>query len=34
MEIARVGNILPNGSLKESKKDGVAWHQDGDYWGE
>ena len=32
--VARVGNILPDGSLKDSKKEAAYWHQDGNFWGE
>jgi hypothetical protein len=28
-EVVRIGNILPDGSTKDSKKEGDHWHQDG-----
>ena len=31
-EIARVGNILIDGSKKDSSKDATIWHQDGAFW--
>ena len=30
--ISRVGNILMDGSLKDSMKEATIWHQDGDFW--
>lgn len=33
-QVARVGNVLQNGTLKESQKEAAYWHQDGDFWGE
>lgn len=31
--ITRVGNILPDGSLKSTEKESLIWHQDGSFWG-
>ena len=30
--IARVGNILLDGSIKDSTKEATVWHQDGNFW--
>ena len=30
--IARIGNILLDGSLKDSAKEATVWHQDGNFW--
>jgi hypothetical protein len=30
--VARVGNVLLDGTLKDSSKEAAVWHQDGDFW--
>jgi alpha-ketoglutarate-dependent taurine dioxygenase len=30
--IARIGNILLDGSMKDSSKEATVWHQDGNFW--
>lgn len=30
--ISRVGNVLLDGTLKDSSKEATIWHQDGDFW--
>jgi alpha-ketoglutarate-dependent taurine dioxygenase len=30
--LARVGNVLMDGSLKDSSKEATVWHQDGNFW--
>ena len=32
-QVARVGNIQLDGTLKNSQKEAANWHQDGDFWG-
>lgn len=32
--VARVGNVLADGTLKDSQKEAAYWHQDGNFWGE
>jgi taurine dioxygenase len=32
-QIARVGNINLDGSLKNNYTDAAYWHQDGNFWG-
>lgn len=29
-----MGNVLLDGSIKDASKEAIAWHQDGDFWGE
>ncbi len=33
-QVARVGNIQLDGTLKDSQKEAAYWHQDGNFWGE
>lgn len=28
-----MGNVLPDGNLKDSAKEATYWHQDGNFWG-
>jgi alpha-ketoglutarate-dependent taurine dioxygenase len=30
--LARIGNVLLDGSLKDSSKEATIWHQDGNFW--
>jgi taurine dioxygenase len=33
-QVARVGNVKLDGTLKDSQREANYWHQDGDFWGE
>ena len=32
--MTRVGNVLLDGTLKDSAKEAMYWHQDGNFWGD
>jgi len=32
--VTRVGNVLLDGTLKDSAKEAMYWHQDGNFWGD
>jgi hypothetical protein len=33
-QIARIGNVNVDGTLKDSSQEAIVWHQDGDFYGE